>query len=51
MIAMIGYLVNGTMLPEDIVFDLNEDRTIDGRDLIELEKIVSENGYIYRIVS
>ena len=50
-IAMIGYLVNGTMLPEDIVFDLNEDRTIDGRDLIELEKIVSENGYIYRIVS
>ncbi|MBO4302202.1 InlB B-repeat-containing protein [Methanosarcinaceae archaeon] len=50
-IAIIDYLVNGTPLPEDVVFDFNEDRAIDGRDLIELEKTVSENGYIYRIVS
>jgi len=49
--AMIEYLVNGTPLPEDYLFDLNEDETIDGRDLIELEKTVSENGYVYRIVS
>ena len=48
--AMIDYLVNGTPLPEDYMFDLNEDNTIDGRDLIELEKIVSENGFVYKIV-
>ena len=48
--AMIEYLVNGTPLPEDYLFDLNEDETIDGRDLIELEKIVSENGYVCKIV-
>ena len=48
--AMIEYLVNGTPLPEDYIFDLNEDETIDGRDLIELEKIVSENGFVYKIV-
>ena len=48
--AMIEYLVNGTPLPEDYLFDLNKDETIDGRDLIELEKIVSENGYVYKIV-
>ena len=50
-IAMIGYLVNGTPLPEDIIFDLDGDDGIDGRDLIELEKIVNENGYVCRIVS
>ena len=48
--AMIDYLVNGTPLPEDYMFDLNEDDTIDGRDLIKLEQIVSENGFVYKIV-
>ena len=50
-VSMIDYLVNGTELPGDYVFDINEDGIIDGRDLIELQKIVSENGYVYRLVS